>query len=83
MKKNIRKTSGIHERSKTYKPGQLITIGNKLFRVMKKPLVARCCEGCYFRKHRFCVNDACDRFCYFLPGNCKFVLNEKVVKHKG
>lgn len=28
-------------------------------------------------------NDACYRFCYFLPGNCKFVLNEKSVKHKG
>lgn len=50
---------------------------------MKKPLGAHCCEGCYFRKRRFWINDACYRFCYFLPGNCKFVLNEKVVKHKG
>ena len=79
-KKNIRKTSGTH---KNYKPGQLITINNKLFRVMKKPLGAHCCEGCYFRKHRFWINNACHKFCYFLPGNCKFVLNEKVVKHKG
>ncbi len=68
---------------KTYKPGQLITINNKLFRVMKKPLGAHCCEGCCFIKRRFWCNDACYRFCYFLPGNCKFVPNEKSVKHKG
>lgn len=41
-------TSGTH---KMYKPGQLLTIDNKLFRVMKKPLGAHCCDGCYFRKH--------------------------------
>lgn len=79
-KKNIRKTSGTR---KKYKPGQLITVNNKLFRVMKKPSVgAHCCEGCYFHKRKL-FNDACYRFCYFLPGNCKFVLNEKSVKHKG
>lgn len=38
---------------KTYKPGQLITINNKLFRVMKKPLGAHGCEGCYFRNCRY------------------------------
>ena len=65
-----------------YKPGQLITVNNKLFRVMKKPLSGHCCEGCYFHKRKL-FNDACYRFCYFLPGNCKFVLNEKSVKHKG
>lgn len=68
---------------KNYKPGQLLTINNRLFRVMKKPLGAHCCEGCYFSKYRFGINDACDRFCHFLPGNCKFVLNEKSIKHKG
>lgn len=75
-KKNIQKTSGTH---KMFKPGQLLTIDNKLFRVTKKPLWARCCEGCYFRK-RITVNKGCDTFCHFLPGNCKFVL---IVKHKG
>ena len=68
---------------KTYKPGQLITINNKLFRVMKKPLGAHGCEGCYFRNCRYWINKACNVFCYFLPENCKFVPNEKVVKHKG
>lgn len=79
-KKTTQKTSGTR---KMYKPGQLITVNNKLFRVMKKPLGAHYCEGCYFRKRKFWINDACYRFCYFLPGNCKFVLNEKSVKHKG
>lgn len=65
---------------KMYKPGQLLTIDNKLFRVMKKPLGARCCDGCYFRK-KYTINKGCDKFCYSLPGNCKFVLNDKVVKH--
>ena len=74
------KTSSVH---KMFKPGQLLTIDNKIFRVMKKPLGARCCEGCYFRKH-FCITDkACNWFCYYLPGDCKFVLNSKLVKHKG
>ena len=67
---------------KMYKPGQLLTIDNKVFRVMKKPLWAHCCEGCYFRK-RMTANKACNMFCHFLPGNCKFVLNSKLVKHKG
>lgn len=31
-KKNIQKTSGIHKR---YKPGQLITINNRVFRIVK------------------------------------------------
>ena len=47
---------------------------------MKKPLGAHCCEGCYFRKQKT-INKGCHTFCYFLPGNCKFVLNDKVVKH--
>ena len=79
-KKTTQKTSGIH---KMYKPGQLLTINSKLFRVMKKPLGAHCCEGCYFHTHNDITDEGCDKFCYFLPGNCKFVLNEKVVKHKG
>ena len=79
-KKTTQKTSGIH---KMYKPGQLLTINSKLFRVMKKPLGAHCCEGCYFHTHNDIADEGCDKFCYFLPGNCKFVLNEKVVKHKG
>ena len=73
-------TSGTH---KMYKPGQLLTIDNKVFRVMKKPLGARCCDGCYFRKHRYIINKACYWFCCYLPGNCKFVLNSKLTKHKG
>ena len=35
-KKNIQKASGIHKR---YKPGQLITINNRVFRIVKKILV--------------------------------------------
>lgn len=73
-------TSGTH---KMYKPGQLLTIDNKLFRVMKKPLGAHCCDGCYFRKHQYIINKACYWFCCYLPGNCKFVLNSKLAKHKG
>lgn len=59
-KKTTQKTSGTR---KMYKPGQLITVNNKLFRVMKKPLGAHYCEGCYFRKRKFWINDACYRFC--------------------
>lgn len=54
-----------------------------IFRVMKMPLGTHCCEGCYFDKCRFWINKACNNFCYFLPENCKFVLNEKSIKHKG
>lgn len=76
-------TSGTRKRykpGKMFKPGQLLTINNKLFRVMKKPLGARCCEGCYFRKDLCIINKGCYLFCDRLPGNCKFVLNSKLVK---
>lgn len=33
-KKNIQKTSGIRKR---YKPGQLVTIDNCVFRIVKRP----------------------------------------------
>lgn len=36
-----------------------------------------------YYKCRFWINKACNNFCYFLPENCKFVLNEKSIKHKG
>ena len=49
---------------------------------MKKPLGADYCDGCYFSKLKT-INKGCNMFCYFLPRNCKFVLNDKVVKHKG
>lgn len=51
---NIQKTSGTR---KQYKPGQLLTINNKLFRVMKKPLNGHCCEGCYFHTYNDITND--------------------------
>lgn len=35
-KKNIQKTSGTRKR---YKPGQLVTINNRVFRIVKKILV--------------------------------------------
>lgn len=35
-KENIRKTSGTH---KKYKPGQLVTINNHVFRIVKKILL--------------------------------------------
>ena len=34
-KENIRKTSGIHKRWKFYKPGQLITVGDHVYRITK------------------------------------------------
>lgn len=45
-KKNIRKTSGIHERWKFYKPGQLITVdGNVAIGSPKPPKGNRITDG--------------------------------------
>lgn len=54
-KKNIQKTSGIHKR---YKPGQLITINNRVFRIVKKYWCMNDCFVCFernYEKYDFCM----------------------------
>ena len=54
-KKNIQKASGIHKR---YKPGQLITINNRVFRIVKKYWCMNDCFVCFernYEKYDFCM----------------------------
>ena len=54
-KKNIQKTSGIHKR---YKPGQLVTINNRVFRIVKKYWCMNDCFVCFernYEKYDFCM----------------------------
>lgn len=54
-KKNIQKTSGIHKR---YKSGQLITINNRVFRIVKKYWCMNDCFVCFernYEKYDFCM----------------------------
>lgn len=54
-KKNIQKTFGIHKR---YKPGQLITINNRVFRIVKKYWCMNDCFVCFernYEKYDFCM----------------------------
>lgn len=54
-KKNIQKTSGIHKR---YKPGQLVTINNHVFRIVKKYWCMNDCFVCFernYEKYDFCM----------------------------
>lgn len=54
-KKNIQKTSGIHKR---YKPGQLVTINNSVFRIVKKYWCMNDCFVCFernYEKYDFCM----------------------------
>ena len=79
-KKNIRKTSGTR---KKYKPGQLITIGNCVFRITKN----RCClPDSYMcdldlhQRREYCINHC------ILHSNVQDGLQGcylKLVKHKG
>lgn len=70
-KKNIQKTSGTHKR---YKPGQLITIDNCVFRIRKNTSCFTDCYMCNLGLHQqsgwcsYCVNN--------LP-NCYFELVKK------
>lgn len=55
-KKNIRKTSGTH---KKYKPGQLVTINHRVFRIVKNYYCPDDCLFCYdrnYEKYDFCMN---------------------------
>ena len=55
-KKTTQKTSGTH---KNYKPGQLITINNRVFRIVKKYWCMDNCLFCFernYEKYDFCMN---------------------------
>ena len=55
-KKTIQKTSGTH---KKYKPGQLVTINHRVFRIVKKYWCMDDCLCCYdrnYEKYDFCMN---------------------------
>lgn len=70
-KKNIQKTSGIH---KEYKPGQLITINNHVFRIIKNYYCPDDCLFCLdrnYEKYNFCMD---------LPLGLKI---KPIKKHKG
>ena len=63
-KKNIRKTSGTRKNvikvaySGKYKPGQLVTINHRVFRIVKKYWCKDNCMRCYdrnFKKYDFCM----------------------------
>ena len=70
-KKNIQKTSGTH---KSYKPGQLVTINHRVFRIVKNYYCPDDCLFCYdrnYEKYDFCMN---------LPLGLKI---KPILKHKG
>lgn len=55
-KKTTQKTSGTH---KKYKPGQLITINHRVFRIVKKYWCMDDCLCCYdrnYEKYNFCMD---------------------------
>lgn len=57
-KKNIQKTSGIHRLGKFYKPGQLVTINHRIFRITKKYVCTNECLCCFdgnYEKFDFCM----------------------------
>lgn len=70
-KKTTQKTSGTH---KEYKPGQLVTINHRVFRIVKKYWCKDDCLCCYdrnYEKYDFCMN---------LPLGLKI---KPILKHKG
>ena len=55
-KKTTQKTSGTHEK---YKPGQLVTINHRVFRIVKKYWCMDDCLCCFernYEKYDFCMN---------------------------
>ena len=55
-KKTTQKTSGTH---KKYKPGQLVTINHRIFRIVKKYWCKDDCLCCFernYKKYDFCMN---------------------------
>ena len=70
-KKNIRKTSGTRKR---YKPGQLVTINHRVFRIVKNYYCPDDCLFCFdrnYEKYDFCMD---------LPLGLKI---KPISKHKG
>lgn len=71
-KKTTQKTSGTH---KSYKQGQLITINNCVFRIVKGYICINdncfCCFSRNFERYKFCVE---------LPLGLRI---EPILKHKG
>ena len=71
-KKTTQKTSGTR---KNYKPGQLITINRRVFRIVKGYTCINdncfCCFSRNFEKYKFCVE---------LPLGLRI---EQILKHKG
>ena len=70
-KKTTQKTSGTH---KKYKPGQLVTINHRVFRIVKKYWCKDDCLCCFernYEKYDFCMN---------LPLGLKI---KPISKHKG
>ena len=65
-------TSGTH---KSYKPGQLITINHRIFRILKGSICINgnclCCFSRNFERYKFCVE---------LPLGLRI---EPILKHKG
>lgn len=73
-KKNIRKTSGTH---KIYKPGQLVTINHRVFRIVKNRSAFTDCYMCDLNLHE--QEDWC-KYCLYNLHWCYFKL---IKKHKG
>lgn len=73
-KKNIQKTSGTRKR---YKPGQLITINHRVFRIVKNKSAFTDCYMCDLNLHE--QEDWC-KYCLYNLHLCYFKL---VKKHKG
>lgn len=78
IKKTTQKTSGTHKR---YKPGQLLTINRKVYRIIKNTDIMCCCSlhcDLYSRKMGPCVPGfQCAKW---VPFNCYLKL---IKKHKG
>ena len=70
-KKNIRKTSGTH---KKYKPGQLVTINHRVFRIVKNYYCPDDCLFCLDRNYEKYI------FCMELTQGLKI---KPIKKHKG
>lgn len=73
-RKNIQKTSGTH---KNYKPGQLVTINHRVFRIVKNKSAFTDCYMCDLNLHE---QEGLCKYCLYNLHWCYFKL---VKKHKG
>ena len=71
-KKTTQKTSGIHKQGKFYKPGQLITVGDHVYRITKANEPQTCKRCVNYRR----LPNKCKYFGCFghVPVNCYFKL---------